>query len=106
MGHSLRGSGPRRPAFLGPGPLARGGLPLKLRFATFARSLPVPLDAISSSLHRPLRGTPHIAWGPRCRVKRTQEWRGTLLEVVGSMVGGASPASLDAFSRRYAIIDA
>src|SRR3972149_6126778 len=36
-----------------------------LRSRPCARSLPVPLDAISSSLHRPLRGTPRCAFWRR-----------------------------------------
>jgi hypothetical protein len=40
-----------------------GGFPAAT-LATFARSLPVPLDAISASLHRPLRGTPRVARVP------------------------------------------
>ena len=36
--------------------------------AIFARSLPVPFDAISASLHRPPRGTPpHRLRAPGCR---------------------------------------
>ncbi len=61
LGYPLRGSpavGVRRPGTLG----SRGGS-ATATLATFARSLPVPLDAISSSLHRPLRGTPRFAQG-------------------------------------------
>jgi hypothetical protein len=54
------------------GPWLAGGFP-SATLATFARSLPVPLDAISASLHRPLRGTPRIAPGPRLPAHQTQE---------------------------------
>ena len=47
----LRGHLPRT------GAVSPGGY----RFFSFARSLPVPLDASSASLHRPLCGTPRIA---------------------------------------------
>jgi hypothetical protein len=51
-----RCSGPRMPGSSGNGPPEAG-----------ARSLPVPLNAIPSSLHRPLRGTPRCApWHGDC----------------------------------------
>jgi hypothetical protein len=48
----------------GRGPWLAGGF-LFAALSTFDRSLPIPLDGIPSSLHRPLRGTPRIAQGPR-----------------------------------------
>ncbi len=50
---------------MGKGPwLAGDSTPLRSR--PFARSLPVPLAGLRTSLHRPLRGTPRIAPGPWC----------------------------------------
>jgi len=55
---------------------------LAATLATFARSLPVPLDAIPSSLHRPPRGTPRCA--PLHR-ETPQRWAGTLLSRIPEM---------------------
>src|SRR3990172_727634 len=53
-----------------PVPRRAGGF-LFATLATCARSLPVPLDAISPSLHRPLRGTPRCAcWHREVRMDR------------------------------------
>jgi len=50
------------------GPLDAGGAPLSN--AHDLRPLAaVPLDVISASLHRPLRGTPRIALGPRTKFR-------------------------------------
>ena len=62
---------------------------LSATLATFARSLPVPLDAISFSLHRPLRGTPRCA--PRPRKAYAEElpyFRNGLLSVCRCRQGG------------------
>ena len=69
-----------------PGTLARGGAPP--RYARDLRPLAaIPIDAIFSSLHRPLRGTPRIAQVPGRRptgcVGTLLNWGGTLLNAGG-----------------------